>query len=914
MRPLKLVISAFGPYASKTVIDFDKIGKNGLYLITGDTGAGKTTIFDAVTYALYGEPSGDIREVSMLRSKYADDYTPTEVELTFSYGENIYVVKRNPEYMRKKSRGDGVTTEKANAELKYPDGSVVTKKNEVDKAIREIMCVDRKQFSQIAMIAQGDFLKLLLADTKDRQTIFRDIFKTENYKCFQERLKAEFSSVEKDREAVKLILKHFANSIVCSNNSPFYDEVIKAKNGELMTNDIMELIDRLIDADSSEHNLLDEKLLKIDCENERITAEISRANEQNKAKEELIAAYKAKTNIDAEFTKLESINNEQQNKNIKVEEYRKKITEIEAELPLYNELEVLISEFNNSEHLLSITNNSNNEIFEMINNLNVDKQNAENTLASLNYSVENKEKLLYNKQVIEDKISSLKSIADEYNKLDALRTKYEYSKQEYSNAAKNAEKAKEASYKLRKAFNDEQAGIMAESLSEGNPCPVCGSTVHPSKASKTIDSPDEAEVKTAEEYASNLQNKANKLSEETGVLRGTVITFEQSINQKLVDLKITDDIDVEIKKHLNALSKINIELKAEDDKIDEKNRLEQLLINKKDEITNLEKTIALNRERIAALEAKCTELLKQQNLLINKLKYPDLTAANNEISILISKADGLQKEITDALEKYTKCEKDKVEINSKIKQLKFLVDDSEFIDISLLKTTREELQKEKQIINERLKIVSSRLISNKSIKNNIIEKSADIVELDKRWAWVKMLSDTVNGAISGKERITLETYIQINYFDRIIRRANIHLMRMTDGKYDLKRRVTAENLKSQTGLELDVTDHYNGSVRSVKTLSGGESFIASLSLALGMSEEIQMSAGGIHLDTMFVDEGFGSLDEDTLSHAMKALYSLTQSNRLIGIISHVDELRNMIDKQVIVKKEKSGGSTVKLSL
>ena len=181
MRPIRLTMSAFGPYAGRQVIEFDRLGQQGLYLITGDTGAGKTTIFDAITFALYGEASGDTREPSMFRSKYAAPETPTEVELVFTYGGKTYTVKRNPEYDRPKSRGTGFTTQKAEAELTYPDGRVVTKQRDVDNAIREIMGIDRDQFLQIAMIAQGDFLKLLLASTEDRQKIFRQIFKTKRY-------------------------------------------------------------------------------------------------------------------------------------------------------------------------------------------------------------------------------------------------------------------------------------------------------------------------------------------------------------------------------------------------------------------------------------------------------------------------------------------------------------------------------------------------------------------------------------------------------------------------------------------------------------------------------------------------------------------------------------------------------------
>lgn len=233
MRPIKLTVSAFGPYAGKTVLDLDKLGENGLYLITGDTGAGKTTIFDAITYALYGEASGDNREPSMFRSKYAEATTPTEVELVFSYAGKTYTVKRNPEYERPKSRGEGFTTQKAEVQLKYPDGRVVTKQRDVDNAIRDIMGINRSQFLQIAMIAQGDFLKLLLAPTEERKKIFRQIFKTQLYQDLQDRLKKESSQLNDKCDAARNSIKQYIDGITCDENDVLSIEVEKAKNGLL---------------------------------------------------------------------------------------------------------------------------------------------------------------------------------------------------------------------------------------------------------------------------------------------------------------------------------------------------------------------------------------------------------------------------------------------------------------------------------------------------------------------------------------------------------------------------------------------------------------------------------------------------------------------------------------------------------
>jgi len=914
MRPLKLIMSAFGPYASKTVIDFDKLGNSGLYLITGDTGAGKTTIFDAITYALYGEASGNNRDASMLRSKYADENSPTEVELAFKYGDKEYIVKRNPEYERKKSRGDGITVEKANAELKYPDGRVVTKKNEVDKAIREILCIDRKQFSQIAMIAQGDFLKLLLADTKDRQAIFRDIFKTENFKILQERLKFEFSTVEKERETINTVLNQYIKNIACDGENILIDEVNKAQNGEMMTEDVIALLNKLISNDGTEVKNLESNIKEIEKQLDVLTAELTKANEQQKALNELKEALQLKVETERTLSVLELENNEQQKRRTELDIYRKQIAEIEAEFPLYNELEIKIAELTKTHTQIEISKKKYNVTIEEVNSIKQNICKVKGELESLDYSAELKEKLLYQKQITENRITSLKSVQDEINKLRNAREQLEMSQSKYMLASVKANELKISADNKRKAFNDEQAGIIAEMLKDGEPCPVCGSKTHPEKAHKAVDSPTEIEVKHEEESAAKAQNYANKLSEQTGVLKGTVSAMKVSVEKSMYELNVDNSIDEEITKTIKLLDDINIKLSAEENKILLKTKLENIITLKENECIKAENKLFEIKEVLVSEIAREEEINKQIALSSSKLNFENLYSAKIALEDITEKSNTLSSEIDKAYNRYTQCEKTLLQVNARISQLNKISKQANDINTDALVEKRSILLQNKNLFSEKLKHYNAKLTTNETVKGNIEQRYADIMLLDAKWSRIKVLSDTANGAISGKERIMLETYVQMNYFDRIIRRANIHLMRMSGGKYDLIRRMNAENLKSQSGLELDVIDHYNGSVRSVKTLSGGESFIASLSLALGMSEEVQMSAGGIRIDTMFVDEGFGSLDEETLSQSMNALYSLSETNRLIGIISHVDELRNKIDKQIVVKKEICGGSVAKIKI
>ena len=292
MRPIKLTVSAFGPYAGKTVLDLDKLGENGLYLITGDTGAGKTTIFDAITYALYGEASGDNREPSMFRSKYAEATTPTEVELVFSYAGKTYTVKRNPEYERPKSRGEGFTTQKAEVQLKYPDGRVVTKQRDVDNAIRDIMGINRSQFLQIAMIAQGDFLKLLLAPTEERKKIFRQIFKTQLYQDLQDRLKKESGQLNDKCDAAHNSIKQYIDGITCDENDVLSIEVEKAKNGLLPAKDVMDLIDRLLTQDNDKKTAIQKSISDADKALEIVNANLGKIEAKEQTQKALDQAQK----------------------------------------------------------------------------------------------------------------------------------------------------------------------------------------------------------------------------------------------------------------------------------------------------------------------------------------------------------------------------------------------------------------------------------------------------------------------------------------------------------------------------------------------------------------------------------------------------------------------------------------------
>ena len=439
MRPIKLTMSAFGPYASKTVLELDKLGTSGLYLITGDTGAGKTTIFDAITFALYGEASGDNRESTMFRSKYASADTPTEVELTFVYAGKEYYIKRNPEYERPKTRGEGFTTEKANAELHYPDGRVVTKLREVDRAVEEIMGIDRNQFTQIAMIAQGDFLKLLLASTDDRKKIFQKIFRTRCYYVLQERLKNESGKLGKEYETISASIRQYINGIVCDEDDVLSIKVRNAKLGMCSTDETLELLSTLIAKDKEEEEKLDDEQKNIGKFLEEITATLTNHETWSKARKSL---EKSKSDLDEAIATLEvlktNLQSEEANKS-KVEAIRNQIAAIEAEIPEYQELDAKIKE---RDTLQKGTDKISKDITEQQGKLESLKKELEvfsGERKTLEKADKDKSELEAKKQKEEDKRKAVKDISKELKTLEKLEKQLKKDQETYSKLAEDVQ-------------------------------------------------------------------------------------------------------------------------------------------------------------------------------------------------------------------------------------------------------------------------------------------------------------------------------------------------------------------------------------------------------------------------------------------------------------------------------------------
>lgn len=900
-------MSAFGPYAGEVKVDFAQLGERGLYLITGDTGAGKTTIFDGIAFALYGEASGNNRESDMFRSKYAKEETPTFVELEFQYRNEVYRVRRNPEYLRPAKKGKGLTTEKADAQLEYPDGKIITKSKEVTKAVVELIGLDRGQFTQIAMIAQGDFLKLLFAKTEDRSKIFREIFHTKEYQILQERLKTMSGTLRIEYEQLTKSIQQYKTEI--------------HSDDERKDNTVEETLQFLACLIEDEKKTILECDYNLECLEEQIAGiqkAIGKAENQKRAEQELVRINEELAVWISRMPEIEEVLKAEEKRQPEREKLALDIAGSEEKLSLYEEADHILEQKTKAEAQTSALKKEREDLKEK-------KENGTGKLQKIKELLVQYQDLDARCVRLEQEEQKVKEEKAKVRNFQKVLVEYRELAKRLKNAQEDYQKGNAESIRIRKIFEqmeqnflDGQAGILAEHLEEGAPCPVCGATHHPNPAKIQESTCTEEELKRIKEKNQKLSDQVFLLSEKAGKTKGQLEEKKKQLEETCKELfgEIPQSISSSLEERVQCLhiqeSTINEQRKRANQAIQQKKILEEQNEKGESYLKKWDEMLEEKERRYHEMERECAILTERYEKAISVLSY---TSKKDALQALEKKKD--QKNALDlayrsAEEQYRTTKETIQSKTAKIQTLQEQLDgfqDSKYAE--LLEQQQSCMQKKREILLKKEKTVTDYQM-NKRVENAIQGQFEKLQNVEEQWKMVKTLSNTANGNVSGKEKIMLETYIQMSHFNRIIARANTRFMMMSGGQYELKRRETAENLRSQSGLELDVIDHYNGSIRSVRTLSGGESFQASLALALGLSDEIQSEAGGIQLDAMFIDEGFGSLDEETLDQAVKALLNLADGNRLVGIISHVAELKERIEKQIVVTKQKSDGSTVKL--
>lgn len=920
MRPLKLTMSAFGPYGGQVTLELDALGDRGLYLITGDTGAGKTTIFDAICFALYGEASGAGRQSDMLRSNFASPGTPTFVELTFLCRGKTYVVRRSPEYTRPKERGTGLTTQKAEASLLYPDArQPVTRWKEVTAAITELLGMDRSQFSQIAMIAQGDFLRLLQAKTETRSKIFREIFHTGRYQQFQERAKQEAAALRKEYDDLQKSMRQSMAGIQCPADSGLSEELQVLREQEPADAPVLPLLERLIEADEAElgqtgaeQRTLEEQLRDLD-------GQLGQAELAEKTALELERSRQTLAEKQQQLEQHRRLLTQRRGEKPQILELQQKEQRIRQQLPQYQVLSQLQQQAENADRSLEE---------------NLRQQNrAAKTLADGKTAVEAIRREAPQVQELAVRCSQLDSElraqavrAAELEELQTLSQnlaqavqKLEDAQKAYLHLREEADRQMEAYQAMERAFLDEQAGVLAKGLEPGRPCPVCGALEHPAPARLPDHAPDQASLEAEGKKLTRAIRQRDSASALAHSLRGKSEAAEQAFCQRAQMILDTADW-IQVQERLPDLQQQNRMRRTQT--AQEKKQAEDWLLSlqkRQKQLPQLEETLAQaeadHRDlclEYSALQAQQTavreEVLRQRQLL----EYQDEAAARMAADRLQNQWKTMERQLEQAETVNAALEKEQAALTAQVQTLRDRLAELPKDDATALRQQRSSLTQQRQALLGSREQISHRILTNRKISEELEQAGKQLTQVTQRWSSVQNLSDTVNGTLTGKEKVMLETYVQTAFFDRVLQRANLRLLDMTGGRYTLQRR-TASGQRSQTGLELDVMDHGSGMARSVCSLSGGESFQASLCLALGLSDELQPT-GSVRLDTLFVDEGFGSLDEEALRQAIRTLQNLSQGSRLVGIISHVELLKQWVEKQIRVTRLPDGESFVELNL
>ena len=932
MRPLRLTLSAFGPYAAQTTLDLEKLGKGGLYLITGDTGAGKTTIFDAITYALYDHSSSGIREGSMLRCKYADDKTPTFVELEFEVHGVRYTVRRNPEYQRPKTRGEGMTTEKADATLTYPDDRPpVTKAKDVTAAVQEIIGLDYNQFSQIVLIAQGQFTKLLNASTEERSRIFRKLFRTQRYAQLQERLQAEAAALNQQRTAQNAKLDSLLGGLQFSPEDPDA-EALRALCAQTVPETALALLDALTARQAAALEEAGTALQTTEAQLDTVQRQLGAAAQAQRLAQQLTARQAelaaARPALDAARAEADHHAGDA----AQLDALTAQVTQAQSSLAAYDALDALCRQQTEARDAARLAAAQAHKRRTQLDSLNAALAAAETELSALADADTRLLALQTRSAQLAQRGEALAKLEQRLAECQHQAKRAHKAQESYRAAAAAQDEARTQQNTLERAFLDAQAGLLAESLTEGTPCPVCGSTHHPARALLPHTAPTQAQVEAARQAAAAADRQAQTASAAAqsalAAANEAKISLRRDAETLLPERFTAPEGTVPLTFALmtNVLAEETAALQtAQADCATQCRQAEadcrrkaQLEADRQAKIRQrpaLEQAAAEANRSAAAQNASADALEGQIAERRAALPYPRRADAQAALDKLEADRSALRTGMDTAQRRLKQAEQTVAAAEAAVDALtaQQTAAQKELPARSAEELTAQQtaLNAARETLRSREKQLSAQLLPNRKTAAQYRAAAEARQTLESRWQWVSALAATAGGTLTSKQKIKLEAYIQMNYLDRILRYANTRLMQMTAGQYELER-IGAENQRSQSGLDLGVIDHYNGTRRSVKTLSGGESFKASLALALGLSDEVQSSAGGIRLDTLFLDEGFGSLDEESLELAIRVLSGLTEGDRLVGIISHVGALKDRIDRQVVVHKARTGGSTVEL--
>ena len=868
----------------------------------------------------------------MLRCKYADDKTPTFVELEFEVHGVRYTVRRNPEYQRPKTRGEGMTTEKADATLTYPDTRPpVTKAKDVTAAVQEIIGLDYNQFSQIVLIAQGQFTKLLNASTEERSRIFRKLFRTQRYAQLQERLQAEAAALNQQRTAQNAKLDSLLGGLQFSPEDPDA-EALCALCAQTVPETALTLLDALTARQAAALEEAGTALQTTEAQLDTVQRQLGAAAQAQRLAQQLTARQAelaaARPALDAARAEADRHAGDA----AQLDALTAQVTQAQSALAAYDALDALCRQQTEARDAARLAAAQAHKRRTQLDSLNAALAAAETELSALADADTRLLALQTRSTQLAQRGEALAKLEQRLAECQHQAKRAHKAQESYRAAAAAQDEARTRQNTLERAFLDAQAGLLAESLTEGAPCPVCGSTHHPARALLPHTAPTQAQVEAARQAAAAADRQAQTASAAAQSALATANEAKISLRrdaETLLPERFTapeGTVPLTFALMTNVLAEESASLQtaqagcaaqcrqAEAD-CRRKAQLEADRQNKTRQRPALEQAAAEADRSAAAQNASADALEGQIAERRAALPYPRRADAQAALDKLEADRSALRTGMDTAQRKLKQAEQAVAAAEAAVEALtaQQTAAQKELPARSAEELTAQqtELTAARETLRSREKQLSAQLLPNRKTAAQYRAAAEARQTLESRWQWVSALAATAGGTLTSKQKIKLEAYIQMNYLDRILRYANTRLMQMTAGQYELER-IGAENQRSQSGLDLGVIDHYNGTRRSVKTLSGGESFKASLALALGLSDEVQSSAGGIRLDTLFLDEGFGSLDEESLELAIRVLSGLTEGDRLVGIISHVGALKDRIDRQVVVHKARTGGSTVEL--
>ncbi len=869
MKPVKITMSAFGPYAGITEIDFRLLGDNGLFLIAGDTGAGKTTIFDAISFALYGEAAGgrERRKSKSFRSDYATPKAKTYVEFTFTHRDNTWTILRNPEYLRAKKSGDGTTKEPASAEMHCLE----TQEScyglqDVNAKVHDLLGLTQDQFTQTVMIAQGDFLKILNAPSDERKKLFQKLFNTGFYEAMRFKLQDMNSDCSKERESLENRISIAAARVSPEADFPQRQLLLQYCSEPKYAGSLLAVLECLITREKQLHADAAAQKAALDQQRRQVTVQL----EQGRTLNQLFADdQRCRTALTALMAQQSTIDDQQHQL-----DRARKAQQLQPAQALLKSTGDQLNAL--KQGLLSAQKGMEEAVPKL--------PLAEQQLNEAAARQPEADALLQQASQLQELVPILKELARQQKQQRQLQAAIAKLTAE-SRAADEAYAAAKESYYLS------QAGLLAADLEAGQPCPVCGSCEHPHPALLAETAVTREQLEAAEK---NRRDAENTLMDTAAALTGITAKIAAAL-ERLSALHVSaDETESSVKAKIRELTQQAGQIR---DGIEQRRQamhaLQLKLKESEGKVQSLQKQI----------EAAAGRLAQQQRQFAEGLAAQGFTDARDfELAVM---PDAAMTQLEKAIR--THCEQ-KQSLSDQLSRLREKLEGQEPADLTALESRQASLDAAQKKADTDEKNASAQVSLHEDVYKEIQAALRQRQRREEHWSVVRDLYDCCSGKAGGSRRakLTFETYVQQYYFKQVVAAANKRLTVLTEGMFTLRCKEEAADRVHQSGLDLDVLDRSTGQWRDVSTLSGGESFLASLALALGLSDVVQGQSGAIRMEAMFIDEGFGTLDENALRNSLRVLGSLADGKRLIGIISHVRELEEKIDRQIVVSKTISG--------